>query len=77
MEVSCIFVIEPKSWNNLTSEGNIKFPTGFLQHLATITLGTARGILFQKTEGTKYNIYHLPLLDVTSAIKEDLVVPAK
>lgn len=75
LDVSCIFFISKESWKNLISDSKIILPAGFLQHLATITTGTARGILFQRTEGTKYNTFHLPLLDITKAIKEDIVAP--
>ena len=72
--VRCDFNIEANSWKGLTKDGEIVFPANFLQHLAALTVGSARGIYYGKTEGTKYNQFFIPLLDVTKAIKEDMVI---
>lgn len=42
-------------------------------HLAVLTIGSARGILHAKTEGTVYNQYLLPTIDVKEMIEEDVV----
>lgn len=46
-------------------------PKGFLCHLAMLTVGTSRGILHAKTEGTCFNKYVLPVINVTEIIKGD------
>ncbi len=46
-------------------------PKGLLCHLAMLTVGTSRGILHAKTEGTCFNKYVLPTINVTEIIKED------
>ena len=73
--VNCYFTLSPESWQSLTNENkNIVIPKGFLQHLASITLGAARGIQFAKTESSELNKYIIPLVNLTATIKEDMVV---
>lgn len=70
--VRCEYFIEQSSWNSLKTENGLTFPAGFLQHLATLTVGTMRGVYYGKTEDTIYNRFFIPLLDVNQAIKEDM-----
>lgn len=74
IEVSCHFGIEVNSWNQyLIKEKNvITFPKGFVAHLTMITTGTARGILFAKTEGTEYCNFLVPPINVLELIPEDV-----
>jgi len=68
-EVGCYFAIKPESWEEMkTEDGGFVIPNGFLQHMATILVGAARGVLFCKTEGTKLQNFVLPLLDLTHVI---------
>jgi hypothetical protein len=73
IEASCHFSIEDPAWiDMLKSEINtLIVPKGFLCHLAMLTVGTSRGILHAKTEGTCFNKYVLPTINVTDIIKED------
>lgn len=73
--VRCEYFIEQKSWDSLRAENCLTFPAGFLQHLASLTVGTMRGVYYGKTEDTVYNRFFIPLLDVNQAIKEDLTFP--
>ncbi|OWW25055.1 hypothetical protein B4Q04_10935 [Zobellia sp. OII3] len=43
-------------------------------HFAVLMFGSARGVLHAKTEGTIFNQYLLPTMDVKSMIQEDLVL---
>ena len=73
VEASCHFSIKTNAWAEmLNSEMNaLIVPKGFLCHLAMLTVGTSRGILHAKTEGTCFNKYVLPTINVTEIIKED------
>lgn len=73
IEASCHFSIKDSAWvEMLNSETNtLIVPKGFLCHLAMLTVGTSRGILHAKTEGTCFNKYVLPTINVTEIIKED------
>jgi hypothetical protein len=76
IEVGCHFHIEDESWIELfeTEKRLIRLPKGFLIHLAFLTVGTVRGILHSKTEGTDFNKYVLPIIDVAEIIKDDAVL---
>lgn len=71
--VSCHFKINETSWNNFVKakERKIIVPKGFLAHLAMITTGTSRGVLFAKTEGTPFSKFIIPTLNVVEMITAD------
>lgn len=73
VEASCHFLIKDDAWSEmLNSETNIlTIKKGFLCHLGMLAVGTSRGILHSKTEGTCFNKYVLPTINVTEIIKED------
>ena len=66
------FDIAPEGVNDIQKEG--KVPVDFLQYMATIAVGTARGIIHDKTEGTVLNSVVLPPINLVEIIKEDLMV---
>jgi hypothetical protein len=47
--------------------------TDLLRYLATITVGTTRGILHDKTGNTRFNKYQLSTINVTEMINKDSV----
>lgn len=71
--VSCHFKIEEHSWKSFVhaKENRLNVPKEFLTHLAMITTGTSRGILFSKTEGTAFSKFIIPTLNVAEMIKKD------
>lgn len=73
ISVSCHFKIEDDSWNTFLNlkKGKVIIPKGLLAHLAMITTGTSRGILFAKTESTQFSKFIIPTLNVTEMITED------
>jgi hypothetical protein len=75
IQVSCVFNIN--SDNILISAKGapkkIEIPKGFMTHLAFLTTGTARGILHSKLEGTTFNKYLLPILDVSRLFDKDAI----
>lgn len=70
----CMFAISDESWNSLISNDVITIPRGFLVHMAVHTLGTARGVLFCKAEGTVFQQIILPPMNVDAAFKEDIAL---
>ncbi|OFX28635.1 MAG: hypothetical protein A2033_07655 [Bacteroidetes bacterium GWA2_31_9] len=72
IQVSCHFEISLDTWNSLLSENKIIFPHTFITHLAVLTIGTARGVLHSKTEGTEFNKYILPTLDISKMFTKDV-----
>lgn len=75
LEVTCHFAIEPNDWEGMIDKDSIVFPKDFLAHLGMHTIGTARGILYCKTEGTPFNMCILPPVNVAHMIPEDLAAP--
>ena len=73
IQVSCHFKIEESSWSSLIQENKLTVPKGFLAHLAMITTGTSRGVLFAKTEATPFSTFIVPTLNVAEMIKEDVL----
>lgn len=74
LELTCRFKIDGAKEFEV-KDGKIIIPSGFLAHLAMHTVGTARGVLVCKTEGTPYSQYILPLINVTDMIPNDIAVP--
>ena len=72
--VETYFAVEENSWKGLDKEGKTIIPAGFLQHLAALTLSTARGIQYAKTIEMGINNYIIPLTNLTEIIKDDLVI---
>jgi len=77
IEVSCHFEIEKTSWINFIDKkaNTIIFPKGFLAHMAMITVGTSRGILFSKTEDTEFSKFIVPTINVAEMIDKDAKFP--
>lgn len=73
VQISCFFKIEDSTWNSFKKKKQIVFPKDFVAHMAMITVGTSRGILHTKTEGTVFNEFILPPLNVSEMIGEDVV----
>ncbi len=70
--VSCHFGIKEDTWIRFITEEIITFPKGFMAHLALLTVGTSRGILFAKTEGTLFSKFILPPLDIAKILTENI-----
>ena len=72
--VETYFAIEENSWKDLEKDGKTVVPAGFLQHLAALTLSTARGIQFARTAEIGISDYIIPLTNLTEIIKDDMVI---
>lgn len=72
LNVNCIFKIDDTTWKNSIDKNNkISFAKDFISHLASITIGAARGILHTKTENTKFCKFLIPIINLNDLIKED------
>jgi len=71
IQVSCHFKIQENSWAAFIQNNKLIVPKGFLAHLAMITTGTTRGVLFAKTEVTQFSKFVVPILNVAEIVKED------
>ncbi|MEI8033362.1 MAG: hypothetical protein WCH05_08460 [Chlorobiaceae bacterium] len=70
----CIFAIDPASWSLFCSKDNTRFilPSNFAGYLATLTAGTARGILHGKSENTPLNRFVIPVHNLEEIIKDNI-----
>lgn len=68
--------IEKQSWENLKKENVLIFPKNLVTHLSLLSLGTLRGILFEKihTDETSLSKYILPLINISDLINEDVKI---
>lgn len=72
LQVRCSYKASEDSWKNCIFENSIIFPKDFMTHIAMMTIGTARGILHSKTEGSLFNRIILPTINVTELVIEDI-----
>ncbi|OYU79736.1 MAG: hypothetical protein CFE23_12590 [Flavobacterium sp. BFFFF1] len=76
VEPALHFGVEEESWKSIFNPKTnlIKLDHGTAAHLLGICIGTARGILHTKTEGTRLNGYFVPLMHPTEIITEDIII---
>lgn len=74
IKISCHYGISPETWADFISEDEkmIAFPLNFMRHLTVLAIGTARGVLHCKTEGSQFNKYVLPTINVNELLAEDI-----
>jgi len=72
-KISCHFEFTEETWKNMLDidQSNIIIPKDFFGHLVGLTLGTMRGVLISKTEGTVFSTFVLPIIETSELIKED------
>lgn len=75
LKTTCEFAIRPEDWDNAVKDGRVVIPKQLLEIFAAQAVGTTRGILYCKTEGTPFNHLIIPPLNVARLIKSDLEVP--
>jgi len=77
LHVRCEFTVAPEAWecNYRIEEKKYVFPAEFMQHLGVITVGTARGILHAKTEGTEFNKFFLPTVNLKEMVPGEVSFP--
>ena len=72
IQVSCHFKIEPEAWTSFLKKDNIIIvPQNLISHITMLTIGTSRGILHTKTEGTEFNKFILPTINVNQLVDKD------
>jgi hypothetical protein len=74
LEVSMAFQIDQDLWDSLQQEGKMIVPRNSALQLGRLCMDTARGVLHTKTEGHELNAFHLPLLNISAAVPQDVVI---
>jgi hypothetical protein len=72
LEIVTYFDIAPDGAERIKEQKSIAVE--FLRYMATIVVGTARGIIHSKTENTIINSIILPPVNLVEAITEDFVL---
>lgn len=75
LEVQAMFDVEKSDFENKMKQpnGDYLIAKDLAIHFAVLTVGSARGILHAKTEGTPFNEYLLPTIDVNNMVSEDII----
>lgn len=75
LEVQALFEIEKDDFINKIKQddGTYIVSKDLAVHFAVLTIGSARGILHAKTEGTPFNEFLLPTIDVNTMLDEDVI----
>lgn len=75
LEVQSLFEIKKEDFLDKVKqdENTYLIPKGLAIHFVVLTVGSARGVLHAKTEGTVYNQYLLPTINVKEMLQEDVI----
>lgn len=74
LETSCEFALHPEDLRTITKDDKVIIPKELIDYFIAQTVGTARGILHCKTEGTPFNGIIIPPMNVTGMFKGDMVI---
>ncbi|MEJ5144439.1 hypothetical protein [Sphingobacterium sp. MYb388] len=73
LEITCYFEIEKQVFQDkLLADDEVVLPFSFGKHLAMLTTGTARGVLFSNTKNTEFNKFIIGLVDVDKMFIENI-----
>lgn len=72
LELATFFEIAPEGISRIREAGRIDVE--FLRYMATIAVGTARGVIHSQTQGTQMSALVLPPINLVPVITEDYIV---
>lgn len=72
--ITCDFEIQEEDWSSFCKDDKIVVPKDLLEFFAVHTIGTARGVLFCKTENTQFNDVVIPPINVSEMDLKDLII---
>lgn len=73
-EITCYFEVKKEAFKKLTKKGEIILPCNFGKHLAMLTTGTARGILYANTKNTAFHKFLMGAINIDTMFKEDIAI---
>jgi len=73
-EITCYFELKEEVFNTLLKKDKLILPCEFGKHLAVVSTGTARGVLYANTKNTEFNNFLIGLINVDNMFNEDIVV---
>ena len=74
LSITCEFDVHEEDWNNHIKDDTLSISKEELGFFSNQTVGTARGILFCKTENSDFRDYILPPINLTDILDEDLEI---
>lgn len=74
LKITCEFEIQEDNWKTFCKDKKVIIPKDLLEFFAVHTIGTARGVLFCKTENTQFNNVVIPPINVSEMGINDLIV---
>lgn len=74
LKMTCEFEIQVDDWKTLHNDKEVVIPKDLLEFFTVHTIGTARGVLFCKTENTQFNYIVIPPINVSEMGISDLTV---
>ncbi|MFB5944227.1 hypothetical protein [Albibacterium profundi] len=66
--------MKKEAFKKLTKKGEIILPGNFGKHLAMLTTGTARGILYANTKNTAFHKFLMGTINIDTMFKEDIAI---
>ena len=69
-QLACYYDIAPEGFKAIRKEGII--PVDFLRYMGSVSVGTIRGVIHAKTEGTVLNPVVMPPVNLEEMIQTDL-----
>ena len=70
LKLVCEFVVPDEDWEKYYSNGEFSIPKDLQEALAAQVIGTSRGVLFCKTEGTPFSNLVLPPINVVALLDD-------
>lgn len=71
VEIVVYFKIEENSFRSFYKGSQLILPVAFLQNIAYISLGTARGVIWDRLENTPLSKFILPAVNVRQIVNKD------
>lgn len=74
LQLTCEFEINEEDYKTFITNNVVTIPKDLLEYFVVHTIGTARGIMHCKTEGTPFNGIIIPPINVSGTVKNDMVI---
>lgn len=74
LQLTCEYEIQEEDYKAFIADKVVTIPKDLLEYFVVHTIGTARGVMHCKTEGTPFNGIIIPPINVSGSIKSDLVI---
>lgn len=72
LRLTCEFAVSEAEWEECSADGKFTIPKSLQEALAAQAIGTCRGVLFCKTDGTPFSNLVLPPVNVVTLLDNQL-----